>query len=117
MGNKIVHVEFLSKDLGESQNFFSKLFGWGFQGMDDNYSLFRTGDDKEALGGGFGTEDSMGKQAAVAYIAVDDIDAKLKEIEEAGGKTTLPKTPLPENFGHIASFTDPHGVAWGLWSM
>lgn len=116
MGNKIEHVEFVSTNLGESEAFFNKVFGWNFQNMDENYSLFQTGEEGGLRGGGFGRETSGEKQQAIAYVTVDDIDAKLKDIEAAGGKTTMPKMALPENYGHIALFSDPHGVAWGLWS-
>jgi len=116
MGNKIEHVDFLSKNLGESSEFFNRVFSWNFQNMGDNYSLFQTGAEGGLRGGGFGTDDSMSKQHAIAYVTVDDIEAKLKEIESAGGKIQLPKTALPENYGYIAMFTDPHGVSWGLWS-
>lgn len=116
MGNKIEHVEFLSTDLGETDEFFGKVFGWKFQKMDDSYSLFQISDEGGLPGGGFGVETSGDKQKAIAYVTVDDIEAKLREIEAAGGRTDLGKTKLPENYGHIALFTDPHGVKWGLYS-
>jgi len=116
MGNEIVHLEILSQDLQAAKDFFGKLFGWKFQQMGDNYTLFQTDAEGGLQGGGFGTDDSGQKQKAIAYIMVDDIDAKLKEITAAGGSTIMPKTALPEDYGSIALFSDPHGVHWGLYS-
>lgn len=114
MLNTIVHVDVLSQDLRETEGFFSKVFGWSFTRMDDTYMLFRTSADSGLSGGGFSTED--GGQKLVSYILVDDINAKLDEIRAAGGSTLLPKTALPEDYGFIATFADPHGVKWGLYS-
>ena len=47
-------------------------------------------------------------------LAVDDIDATLKEIEAHGGKTTVAKMPVGD-MGFAAYFTDPEGNVMGLW--
>lgn len=43
--------------------------------------------------------------------------AKLGAIEAAGGKTLMPSTKLPADWGYIGIFTDPHGNKLGLWSQ
>jgi len=46
------------------------------------------------------------------YIEVEKIDPVLKRIEEAGGKTVLPRTEAP--MVTLAQFADPDGHVVGL---
>lgn len=50
------------------------------------------------------------------YIEVEDIEAKLKEIEATGGKIQKEKTKISDEFGFYALFFDPSGNSIGLWS-
>jgi predicted enzyme related to lactoylglutathione lyase len=115
MAHTINWLEFQSKDLGKTQDFFGKVFGWTFQPMDDGYIMFNTGGPEGSVGGGFGTENVS--QAALAYISVESIEDALAKIEAAGGQALMPKVPLPEGWGFISQFKDPHGCIWGLWAQ
>jgi len=117
MGNKICHVEFSCKSTKETAEWFGKLFGWKLDHMMDTYTLFQT--EEGGLGGGFRAfEEGEGPGSATmrVYIEVDDIEAKLKEIEGAGGTTVMGKTPISPEHGFFALFNDPDGVGYGLWS-
>ncbi|GAA4462399.1 VOC family protein [Nemorincola caseinilytica] len=46
---------------------------------------------------------------AVVYMEPADIDTMLAQIEKAGGKTIMPKTPLGPGKGHWAVFLDSEG--------
>lgn len=48
------------------------------------------------------------------YIAVDDIDAALGQIEKMGGKVIISKTEISPEIGYYAIFTDPDGNFLGL---
>ncbi len=48
------------------------------------------------------------------YLATDDIDATLADVEAHGGKTVMPKTEIP-HVGWWAVFTDPAGNHLGLF--
>ena len=48
------------------------------------------------------------KNGSLVYLHVDSIDETLKKIEDKGGKTLLPKTPIGEH-GKIAHFEDSEG--------
>ena len=50
------------------------------------------------------------------YMRVDDLQAYLDKAERLGGKTLVPPTPLPGDFGSFAMFADPDGQAVGLWA-
>lgn len=117
MGNKICHIELGCKRTKATGEWFSKLFGWSLDHMMDDYTLFQT--EEGGLGGGFRAfREGEGPPSATVriYIEVDDIDQKLGEIEAAGGKTDMPKTPISPEHGFFALFSDPDGVGYGLWS-
>ena len=44
MANKIVHIEFVEKDLKAAGEFYNSIFGWEAQPMGDDYSVFSAGD-------------------------------------------------------------------------
>lgn len=46
---------------------------------------------------------------------VDNIAESLKQIENAGGKVTTPRTDIGPNMGAFAAFTDPVGNEFGLY--
>ena len=50
----------------------------------------------------------------MVYIQVEDIEVTLEMINENGGKTYVPKTPV-EDMGSFALFHDPDGNVLGLW--
>ena len=113
MLNQFCHIEIFSKSVDESAAFYSKLFGWKTTPMMPEYMLY---DGAGGIGGGFSTflkEDNR----HCLYIHVEDIDAKLKEIEAAGGQTIKPKSKISDEHGYMALFLDPHGTAMGLWSQ
>ncbi len=46
---------------------------------------------------------------AILALAVDDVDATLRAIEGAGGRTTVPAFDIPEHHMRMAYATDPEG--------
>jgi predicted enzyme related to lactoylglutathione lyase len=52
--------------------------------------------------------------APVITIDVDGIDDALKQIEDKGGSTVLPRTAIPD-MGAFAYFKDTEGNVLGLW--
>lgn len=113
MANKIVHIELPSRDLEVSRKFYSDLFHWKFEPQPSvpNYLMWEAGD----LGGGFALVSEPIVGGVVLYLQVDDIAAKLDQIDAAGGKRLCDEYALPENYGFSAEFTDPHGNKLGLY--
>ncbi len=112
MANEIVHVEILAKELGQSSKFYGDLFGWQMTPWGDGYMMFKAGD---GIGGALmSTTEEW--PPVVIYIQVDDIEAKLKEIEACGGKILVPKTVITEEMGCFGVFADPSGNSVGLYS-
>ena len=52
----------------------------------------------------------------MAYVAVDDVDAKAKLAEELGGKVCVPPTDIP-NTGRFCVITDPTGATFSLITL
>lgn len=107
------HIEIPTADAQKSKDFYGKLFGWKMNENMPGYVMFSTGDNQ---GGGFTQESKPADNGVVLYIEVEDIPAKLGEIETTGGKKVKDKTGISPEFGFYALFTDPSGNIMGLWS-
>ena len=113
MGNVIVHAEIPVTDLKKAKEFYSKVFDWKVQLMEEmNYALFETGAEPA---GGFNKVDKVKEGGVVFYIGVDDVEKKLKEIEKAGGKAMSKKMEIP-GFGWQALFKDVFGNVLGVYT-
>jgi hypothetical protein len=49
--------------------------------------------------------------------AGDDLQVALDRVEAAGGQILQPKTPISEEYGHMAMILDTEGNRIGLHSM
>lgn len=109
----ICHIEIPAPDLDKAFSFYSNVFGWKTsraEGM--NYAFFTVGE----LGGGFDPEMPVVEGGLNLVLKADDIPAKLREIEAAGGTLVKEKTEIPDGHGYYALFKDPNGNRLGIWS-
>ena len=107
-----MHFEIHGKDGPELAKFYEGLFDWKVQGMDMPegwYGMVGGGDG--GIGGGIASSGDGAK--VTVYIAVPDLDAKLAEIKEAGGKVLQAPVTIPDTVT-FALFEDPAGNAIGL---
>jgi predicted enzyme related to lactoylglutathione lyase len=95
-------------DLEATGRFFRELFGWTTMAAMPQYMLFDPG---VSLGGVFQAHTPALR--AVAYVYVEDVAAKLGEIEAAGGKRMGDPMAAP-GMGTFGYFSDPSGTAMGL---
>jgi len=111
----IVHVELYSEDINASEAFYTKLFGWTTKRWGDmsEYLLFM--DSSGKLGGGFARMKNAGAGGTIVYLYIADIEGKLAEVEQHGGRTLEGKTPIP-GVGFYATIADPFGNHIGLFS-
>jgi predicted enzyme related to lactoylglutathione lyase len=113
LGNPVTHFELMGPNGDAQRDFYSNVFDWqvneveGFGG----YYLVQTGDGQ--LGGAVGQGSEEMPNYVTIYVSVDEIDAKLEEIENAGGQTVLPRTEIPDMVTY-ALFKDPAGNLVGL---
>jgi predicted enzyme related to lactoylglutathione lyase len=113
--SKIIHIEIPAPDLEKAKDFYSKIFDWKVEfipGMD--YAMWSS--SEEGVAGGFDKSAKPTQDGPLLHIDVEDIEAKLKEIEAAGGKTLKPKTKISDEYGFFAVFLDVFGNRLGLWS-
>ena len=109
-----IWYELMSTDVDKAQAFYSIVLDWEIVNSempDMDYRLAFAGESpigglmrlpQEAIEAG-------GKPIWAGYIAVDDVDASIVTIMEAGGQVLMPATEIPE-VGRIAMVTDPDGI-------
>ncbi len=113
MGYPIVHFELMGKDPDALRAFYSKVMGWKIEVHPEmDYGVVDTDSGGSGIGGGVGSLPN-GSNAVTVYIEVPDTDAVLKEVEAAGGKTTMPTEVIP-GMVTFAQFQDPAGNIVGL---
>lgn len=102
---------------GESQEFYSSVFGWTFRSpgaSDDRYTLILN--DGQAIGGMFGSEPDSGAQDGATWIglmAVNDVEATVRAVQNAGGVVEVNSASVPERGKH-ALLRDPAGAIFGV---
>ena len=112
---QLIWYELMTPDAEASKAFYESVVGWQigepvaeFQG----YRMINRSDDR-AAGGVLPLTDEMQQHGArpiwLGYIGVDDTDAAVAAIEEAGGKSLMPAMDIP-NVGRIAMVADPQGA-------
>ena len=106
------HIEIPTTDSQKSKDFYEGVFGWKMDVSNPEYIQFTTPDNE---GGGFTSSSKPVQDGVMLYIEVEDIDKKLKEIEQTGGEIIKGKTTISPEFGFYALFKDPCGSAIGLW--
>jgi uncharacterized protein len=114
-----IWYELLTSDADAAGDFYGKVVGWtsvksGQPGMD--YRFFFAGDGSnpdDGVGGYMAITPEMAEHGArpawVGYIAVDDVDASVENINKAGGSTLMPAMDL-EGVGRMAMVADPQGA-------
>ena len=123
---KVVHFEIPADDVDRAKNFYGSVFGWELQTMpmgESEYTTVRTTAVDEqtqmptepgAINGGMMQRDERITTSPVITIDVDGIDDSLKQIEDKGGSTVVPRTAIP-GMGAFAYFKDSEGNVMGLW--
>ncbi|MDT5063607.1 MAG: uncharacterized protein QOH63_4066 [Acidobacteriota bacterium] len=103
-------------DLETAKKFYTDLFGWRLKeskaaGM--IYNEIVVGDRE--VGGMYQMTAEFGNTPShwMAYVAVDDVDAKAKQVAELGGKVCVPPTDIP-NVGRFCVINDPTGATISL---
>lgn len=110
LGN-VCHIEIAGGNLAATKAFYGQVFGWKFSPMSDSYEFFDAGN----LQGAIDADGRPSHDGTVLVLACDDVAAKLKEVESAGGKTLKPKTEIGGGHGWYGYFADPAGNRMGVW--
>ena len=113
--------ELATTDLESAQNFYKTLLGWEIKesnatggGMVYNEIVVAG----QHVGGVFKMGPEFGQTPShwMAYVAVDDVDAKARQVWELGGKVCVPPTDIP-NVGRFCVVNDPTGATIALITL
>ena len=112
--SKFVWHDVMTTDVDAAEDFYAKVVGWQMKdsGMDGpRYTLLMDGE--RMAGGIMPTPDDASDVPPMwmGYIGVDDIDAKAKELEAAGGTVHRGPQDIP-GIGRFAVVADPHGAGF-----
>ena len=111
-GPAIVHIEFKSADFARTSAFYGKLFDWKTEQNASN--SYMKADSMGGPSGGWVRADLVQSPGPIAYLLVDDLAAKLDEVEAAGGRVLVRSMPF-KGGGEVGLFADPDGNVLGLW--
>ena len=118
--NPVVHFEMPYEDSERLQRFYSEAFGWGMQSAGEemgNYVTATTTDTDENFmvktpgtinGGFFPKKPDWPAQHPSVVISVDDIEAAMKKVADAGGEVLGDPMEIP-GVGRDVSFMDTEG--------
>ena len=111
--------ELMTRDVNKAKDFYKKTLGWTYDDMPmgdmyGTYTIIKSGDDM--VGGMFKMDGAMFEgqpESWFTYVAVDDLDKRLKNVKEAGGSVMRDAWDVP-GVGRIAIVTVPGGAvqAW-----
>lgn len=111
--------ELVTKDLEAAKNFYTELLGWQLKestaaGMAYNEIVV----GGEHIGGMYQmmAEQGDGPSHWMAYVAVDDVDAKARRVEELGGRVCVRPMDIP-NVGRFCVVNDPTGATISLITL
>jgi predicted enzyme related to lactoylglutathione lyase len=104
----ICSVEMYAPDGGAAGLWFGEQFGWGSAATMPHFVAFDPG---AGIGGVF--QSHTPQTPAVAYVYFSDVEAKLKDVEAAGG-TRMGEPMRVPGLGCFAYFRDPSGAVMGL---
>jgi len=110
-----IWYELMTPDPDAAARFYGDLVGWeiggGAPGGDMDYRMIAAPGGH--VGGVFGLSGEMiaggARPAWLGYIAVDDVDAMVADIEGAGGSELMPARDVPPA-GRIVMVADPQGI-------
>ncbi len=110
--------ELMTHDVEKAKTFYGDCLDWTFEGMpmpDGTYWIIHSGE--AFVGGMMEMSESRGfpddaPTHWMSYIEVDDIDARLKKVADAGGEIMRPAFDVP-GVGRIALLRDAVGAMIG----
>ncbi|HYE16069.1 MAG TPA: VOC family protein [Pyrinomonadaceae bacterium] len=115
--------ELATKDAAAAKKFYAELLGWRFKESTATadcassmpYSEIHVGDSECGVGGLYQMTSEFGDAPShwMAYVAVDDVDAKADRVKQLGGSVCVPPTDIP-NVGRFCVINDPTGATISL---
>src|ERR1700690_3653007 len=108
--------ELMTRDAEKAKKFYADTLGWTYEAMpmeNGNYWVAKAGG--QTAGGIFPLTSPQFDgvpESWMAYLAVDDVDARVKKAQGAGAKLMRPMFDVP-GVGRIAVLREPGGAGIG----
>jgi len=107
----------MTRDVARAKKFYADALGWSFEAMpmDGGTTYWLAKMDGEPVGGLFdisGPEYKGVPESWIPYIAVDDVNARVKKATKAGAKVMKPAFDVP-GVGRIVILLEPGGAGIG----
>ena len=100
---RLYYVELPVREMGPAQAFYERVFGWSLTSFAPTYAATLSGDTDIGLQG----DAAEASKAPLPVIEVDDLEAALRSVEDAGGKVVRPIFEFPG--GRRFQALDPSG--------
>ena len=110
---KLDYVEFATRDIKSTQQFFESAFAWSFNSFGEDYIAF----SNEGMDGGFFSADSVAASDRGAPLLIfysENLEATQTKITEAGGTIVREIFDFPG--GRRFHFSEPGGNELAVWS-
>jgi predicted enzyme related to lactoylglutathione lyase len=121
MAGRVVHFEIPYDDGDRARAFYEKAFGWQLMSLPEmGYTMVTSGPsgDQGPTEPGFINGGMMQREepytAPNVVIDVDNIEAALQAVNDAGGATVTERQAVGD-MGFAAYFRDPEGNLIGIW--
>ncbi len=111
--------ELYTRSLDDAQGFYGELLGWTFEQNDGPSGMkVTTIKNGDAYNGTIIVMDD--RMAGIppnwaTYFAVEDCDAAIKKVTDAGGKVHMPPMDIPQ--GRLATVADPQGAVFVVMAL
>ena len=108
--------ELLTRDVDKAKKFYADSIGWSFEAMpmaEGTYWVAKM--NSQPVGGLFplaGPQFDAVPEAWMSYLAVDDVDARVKKAQSGGATLMRPIFDVP-GVGRIAILREPGGAGVG----
>ncbi len=107
----VVWHDLITPNLAQSQAFYSSVFGWQFQVVNDSYTLVSL--DGKLIAGMAELDNKQNASHWLSLISSKDIAAVSEKTIKAGGKVLVSSTEI-KGRGTIAVLEDPQGAVFSL---
>ena len=107
---KIDYVELASRNIGATQGFLAKAFGWTFVDYGPGYQAFANA----GLDGGVFQVADEAPAPPLVTLKTDDLEAALAAVTMAGAEIVKPVFAFPG--GRRFHFREPGGNEMAVWS-
>lgn len=120
---RLVHFEIQADDVARARDFYGGVFGWTFEDWSavsgsEYWGIVTGPEDQPGINGGLlkrqdDRPKSMGANAFVGTVQVDDYDATERAILDRGGEVAVPKSAFV-GMAWQGYYRDPEGNTFGL---